>query len=270
MRWLEKLEERLDWIAFPGLFKYLTYIGAVVFAWQWADPGAAEAIAFDRDKILAGEFWRVASFVFAPMGTFAFGAIGVLFLFFALMIASLISNSLEEVWGPTRTTLYILVAWLGLVVGQFVFNPPSTMSGVYLYNSLFFAFATYFPRLEFRLFLFLPVQVRFIAWFLLAMLVLSVLANLRNLGLMLPTLLPYALWVLPNHVAERRLVADSAARRRDFAAAQAGEDEAFHRCAVCHRTERDDSRLDFRVMPDGTEYCVEHLPGKAERGGPET
>lgn len=260
MRWLDKLEARLGWVAFPGLFKYLTYIGAVVFAWQYADPGASEAIAFDRDKILSGEVWRVVSFIFAPMGTFAFGAIGVLFLFFALMIAALISDSLEQVWGPTRTTLYIIVAWLGLVVGQFVFDPPTTMSGVYLYNAMFFAFATYFPRLEFRLFLILPVQVRYIAWFLLAVLLLSVLADLRNLGLMIPTLLPYALWVLPNHVVEKRRLAESAVRRRKFNASQAPADEAFHRCAVCDRTERDDSRLDFRVMPDGTEYCVEHLP----------
>ncbi|MGQ9661875.1 MAG: site-2 protease family protein [Kiritimatiellia bacterium] len=38
--------------------------------------------------------------------------------------------------------------------------------------------------------------------------------------------------------------------------------EAFHRCAVCGRTEHDDPNLEFRVCPDcsgGREYCLDHL-----------
>jgi Zn-dependent protease len=38
--------------------------------------------------------------------------------------------------------------------------------------------------------------------------------------------------------------------------------EAFHRCHVCGRTERDSRALEFRVCPDcanGEEYCQEHL-----------
>lgn len=260
MRWLNAIERRLEWLAFPGLFKYLTMLGVVVFAWQWIDPGAAEAIAFDRSKILEGEVWRVFSFIFAPAGVHRFTAIGALFLFFAVMIAFLISDSLESVWGPTRLTLYIVVAWLGLVVGQFIMDPPPMPTGSYLYSSLFFAFATYFPKYEFRLFMVLPVQVRWLGWLGFAMLVLSTLGNPIMLCILVPVMLPYALWVLPSHVQEKKSLAGAIKRRQKFVLSQEPAGDAFHHCEVCHRTEKDDEDLEFRVMADGTEYCLEHLP----------
>lgn len=45
-------------------------------------------------------------------------------------------------------------------------------------------------------------------------------------------------------------------------------DEAFHKCAVCGRTERDAPQLEFRVCTDcsnGQEYCVEHLEAHTHR-----
>lgn len=43
---------------------------------------------------------------------------------------------------------------------------------------------------------------------------------------------------------------------------------AFHLCAICGRTERDDPHLDFRVCTecaDGSEYCAEHLHAHPHR-----
>lgn len=48
------------------------------------------------------------------------------------------------------------------------------------------------------------------------------------------------------------------------------QEEAFHRCTICGRTERDSPLLDFRVCPDcphGEEYCSEHLTTHAHAGG---
>lgn len=262
MRWLERIESRISWIAIPGLFKYLTLLGVVIFAAQWADPKVPLYIAFDRDKILAGEFWRIFTFAFAPMGTFGFSVLGVLFLFFAVMIAFLVSDSLEQVWGPTRTTLYLLTAWILLVAGQFIVNlgPLGLSSGSYLYSSMFLAFATYFPRYEFRLFLFLPVQVRFLAWILLGFMLLSVLSQPWLAAVVVPTLLPYAIFVLPGFLGERKALAQSAQRRRKFTRHATEDHEPFHRCAHCGRTDVSNPELDYRTLPDGTEYCVEHLP----------
>lgn len=262
MRWLERIESRLSWIAIPGLFKYLTLLGVVVYVAQWADPKVPTYIAFDRAKILDGEFWRLFTFAFAPTGTLGANMLGVLFMFFAVMIAFLVSDSLEQVWGPTRTTLYLLTAWILLVAGQLVVDlgPLGRTSGSYLYSSMFLAFATFFPRYEFRLFLILPVQVRFLAWIILGFMLLSVVAQPGLLAVVLPTLIPYAIFVLPGIVGERKALADSAQRRRKFSKAAADTAEPFHRCADCGRTEQSDPDLDFRTLADGSEYCVDHLP----------
>ncbi len=54
-------------------------------------------------------------------------------------------------------------------------------------------------------------------------------------------------------------------RQRQFReamhSAAATAQSAFHRCAVCHRSEQDGD-LDFRTYEDGREYCIEHLPRK--------
>jgi hypothetical protein len=261
MRWLERLENRLTWIAVPGLFKYLALLGVAVSIAGWVSPAMANAIAFDRQAILEGEFWRIFAFAFAPMGLFPPTLFGALFLVFGTLIAFLINDSLEEVWGPTRTTLYLIATWLGLVIGQFVFDPGVMTAGVFLYMSMFFAFATHFPRYEFRLFLILPVQVRWIAWFIFAGLVFSILGSPPLIGVVVATLISYALWVLPKFVRERKTLARAAVRRRKFHARSGdGAGESFHHCEVCKRTERDDPDLEFRTCLDGTEYCVDHLP----------
>ncbi len=260
MHWLNTLESRLHGVAIPGLFKYLTFLGVIIFAWQWADPTVVERISFDRDKIMSGEVWRILTFAFTPAGTAGFTPIGALFLFFAVMIAFLINDSLESVWGPTRTTLYILVAWLGLVIGMFVFDPGPLSAGRYIYTAMFLAFATYFPDYEFRLFFILPVKVRYLGWLALGMMIASAIVAPVLLCVVVPTLIPYSLWVLPAELRGKATLAKAAKRRQQFTLAKRSGADAFHTCATCHRTEHDDDDLQFRVMPDGTEYCVDHLP----------
>ncbi|MCU0794340.1 MAG: hypothetical protein MUF31_00190 [Akkermansiaceae bacterium] len=256
---LERLENRLHWLAVPGCFKWVTLLGVVVFASQWISPDISRLLSFDRKAILAGEWWRVITFIF-DSGFGALGPLAVVFLFFAVMISFLINDTLEEIWGSTRLTLYILVAWIALGGAHWVLPLEHGASGTYLYLSVFFAFATYVPRYEFRLFFFLPVQVRWLAWLLFAVQVLTALSNPAYFLLLLAITLPYLIWVLPDFLKARRGLAIAAAKRRGFESRQLPKSEAFHRCATCGRTEQDDPALDFRTMEDGTEFCTDHLP----------
>ena len=260
MRWLTSIEDRLHWVAFPGLFKYLTFLGVIIFAWQWVDPTVVERISFDREKIMSGEIWRILTFAFAPTGTNGFTPLGALFLFFAVMIAFLINDSLEPVWGPTRTTLYILTVWVGLVIGMAVFDPGPMPAGSYIYTAMFLAFATYFPDYEFRLFFILPVKVRYLGWLALIMMAYTAFVAPVMLCVIIPTLIPYMLWVLPAEIRGKASMVKAAKRRQKFTLSKRSAAEAFHTCATCKRTEHDDEDLEFRVMYDGTEYCVDHLP----------
>lgn len=258
MRILERIENRLHWIAFPGLFKWMMMLGAVVFASQLANPQLSEIIAFDRNAIIAGEWWRIITFIFDP--GIGFSPLGSLFFFFAVMIAFLIDNSLEQVWSTTRITLYILVSWISIGAALWFMPVFVPGAGSYLFTCMFFAFATYFPRYEFLLFLVIPVQVRFLAWLSFGLLLFSGISNPYSLILLLGIVLPYLIWVLPEYISGRKNLVVAAAKRKSFEAKSMPEKEAFHRCETCDRTELTNPELDFRTMEDGTEYCVEHLP----------
>jgi hypothetical protein len=261
VRWLDSIERRLGWLSFPGLFKYLTFLGVIAFACQWVRPDIGFLLDFDHEGVFKrGEVWRIFTFIMAPMGNGGFSAVGVLFLFFAVMISFLISDSLESAWGPTRTTLYILVAWVGMAVSHLVFAPSWLGSGTMLYSSLFFAFATLFPRVEFSLFFLIPVQVRFLAMISGVLLAMNAIRSPSSLYIIVPALLPYCLWVLPDVIHGRKSLVAAAQRRRKFNVSKLPESVPFHKCEVCQRTERDPADLEFFVMPDGKEYCSEHLP----------
>jgi hypothetical protein len=260
VRWLEKLERRLDWIHFEGLFKYLTFLGVIVYACQWVRQDFALMLNFDREKILSGEVWRILTFPFAPMGLRQLTPFGALFLFFAVRISFLISDSLEGAWGATRTTLYILTAWTALVISHFIFEPSSLTSGRSVYISLFLAFATLFPRVEFLMFFLFPVQVRIFGWLVGVVMLLDAFVSPASLFITIPVLIPYALWVLPDVIHGRKSLVKAAQRRRKFNVASVPEAATFHRCETCQRTERDSEDLQFFTLPDGKEYCEDHLP----------
>ena len=81
-----------------------------------------------------------------------------------------------------------------------------------------------------------------------------------TLFLVLPAMLPYFLWVLPDVIHGRKSLVKAASRRRKFNVSKLPESVPFHKCEVCQRTERDPADLEFFVTPDGKEYCSEHLP----------
>jgi hypothetical protein len=256
---LQKIEDRFHWLAFPGLFKYLTFMGVIVYVLQWARPDIAEILDFSRSRILAGEVWRVITFIFTPLDLGGIGPMSMLFLFFAVMISFMISDSLEHVWGTTRLSLYIVTLWLCLVISLSFFGLEGAKSGTMLYTSLFLAFAANFPRVEFRLFFFIPVQVRFLAWLTMALLVFEAIFQPSSLAVTIPALIPYAIWVLPGVIRGKARLVEAGRLRTRFEQASYAP-AAFHRCEVCGATEQSHPQKEFRMATDGKEYCSEHLP----------
>ncbi|MFT3991974.1 MAG: hypothetical protein QM680_11245 [Luteolibacter sp.] len=178
-----------------------------------------------------------------------------------IMIAFMISNMLEEVWGVFRASLFYYMGIAGLLAANFLYGGAVKGSGFFLYEAAFFAFATLFPRVEFLVMFIIPLQVRFLA--IIAAVLVIVLPVIAR-----PVLVPYFLLGFGNYLLfaalpalrGRAQVRDSARRRKTFAAAMEPEGEAFHRCKVCGKTEISDPRLEFRIGEDGEEYCADHLP----------
>lgn len=260
MRWLDRLERRAGWLAFPGLFRYYVLLGVLTFCLSWirADLDLAALLEFDRTKIFRGEVWRLVTFLFAPDAFGRPGVLAVVLLYFAVMIGFLINDSLEATWGVFRTSMFLYCGMFLLALGNLLL-PSAAFSGELFYTSAFFAFATLYPRHEFLMFFILPVQVRFLAIFAGVGILFQALGRPILFPFYLFAFGNYLLWILPGFLGDKKALAAATARRQRYEKAKHPKQESFHECAVCGRTEHDAARLDFRVGRDGREYCLDHL-----------
>lgn len=236
----------------------------LVFGLRLINPEIDRLFIFDRDKIFEGEWWRVVTFLFATTGLLTMSVWSVLCFFMMVMICMMMSRALEDAWGVTKATWYQYVGILGMIVVHFVFPNRLSPTGVFVYSSSFFAFATLFPRIQFMIFYVIPVQIRFLAWLQFVILLLSVFVQ-PMLGLCyLIVFSNYLLWAgIP---ALRQMTRSIKREVKISVPLVTGRQPSFHRCVVCQATEVSDSTLDFRVGGDGQEYCEKHLPDASIKG----
>lgn len=259
MQFLGKWERKYGWISFPGFLRYYAIFHVLVFLLQFVNPSIGFALDFNRDKILAGEFWRIFTFLFASSGMGGLDAFGAIFLFFMVMIAFMMSDALEDAWGVFRTSLFYYTGYIGLLIANFLYPEILTGNGYYIYASAFFAFATLFPKLEFLLFFIIPVQIRWLAMLSGFFIVIQVFSQPSLIGYLLLALGNYLLWAgIPALRGQARVV-KAVQRRRKFQKDSYMDEDAFHRCAECDRTDVSNPELEFRMAMDGKEYCTDHL-----------
>jgi hypothetical protein len=231
-----------------------------VYVLQMVRSDIGMLLEFDRARILSGEVWRVVTFLFSSSGFAGMGLMGAVFFYFMVMIAFMMSDALEGAWGVLRTSLFYYCGILGLIVANFLLPGAMEGSGFLLYGASFFAFATLFPRVEFLMFFILPVQIRFLAWIQAGVLVLGILNSWILLPFYILCYANYLIWAGIPALRGTASVIESAKRRRRFNEAKEPEEESFHVCSVCGRTDASDPHLEFRVGSNGREYCDEHLP----------
>lgn len=259
MQILDKWERKLGWMSFPGLLKYYALFHVLVFLLQIVNPHIGTVLDFNKAKIMQGELWRVVTFLFADSGFGGQGAFGMLFLFFMVMIAFMMSDALEGAWGVFRTTVFYYAGFAGLLAANFLYADPMSGNGLFVYTSAFFAFATLFPKHEFLMFLVIPVQVRWLAMIAVIPLVIFLFSEPFYAGFVFLGFANYLFWAGIPAMRGQARVAGSAVRMRKFEKAKLNGETAFHRCKKCGRTEVSDPSLEFRISEDGDEYCEDHL-----------
>ena len=255
MSLLDRLERRFGRLSFPGFLRFYALFHLMVYCMQLFRPDIGDLLDFDRDKIFAGEVWRMVTFLFASSGNVGISPLGVLFFFFLIRIMMMINDALEEEWGVFKTSVFHYFAIAGLLLGNFVMPVAMPFSGFIIYGSAFFAFATIYPRVVWHLFLVLPVEVRFIAMFKALLLVLTILGDPRLVPFLILGYGNYLIWVVvPIWRGKQR-----APVRKTFGRKLKGgfgeDEEPFHQCAECHRNDVMDPEREFRVGEDGKEYC---------------
>lgn len=255
-----QLERKIGWVAFPGFLRYYAMMHVLVFVLQWIRPGLGMMLEFDRAKILSGEVWRLATCFFAAAGAGRPSVIALVFLVCAVNFAFMVSDGLEGAWGAFKASLFYYAGIVLMWVGSFIHGEPVQAGGFALYGSAFLAFAVLYPKVEILLLMLIPVRVGLLGAVTGAGIVIT--------GLLSPSVLPFLLLACANFIVWAGIpalrgtvrVMESVQRKKRFEAKRAPEDEPFHRCEVCRRTERSDPELEFRTGADHHEYCLEHLP----------
>ena len=255
MSLLNKLEKALGRFAVTGLIRYVVVLNALVFILGKLDPDYVHMLTLNREAIMAGQVWRLVTWIFVP-NTF-----GLIWFIFYLLFTWWMGDLIESTWGSFRLNLYYITGYLGCTAAALIFG--QSFGNVALNTSLLYAAGTIAPELQIMLFGIVPLRLKWVALFSAVLLGLTMVTGDWGIrATIVVSYLNYLLFFGPTffrYSAESRKIA---ARRAKFQIAKQPDTETLHRCATCGRTEVSNPELDFRVSADGQEYCTAHLPSR--------
>lgn len=247
----------------PNLMTAIVALTVIVYVLDMFSNGSlSPMLYFSRYHILHGQIWRLLTFIIVPDSSSLFMfAISMYFYWF-------IGSNLEREWGSGKFTIYyglgvILSVVVGLITGY------ATM--YYLNLTLFLAFATLYPNLQFLVFFIIPVKAKWLAWIDAALIALSFLGCLFSLDisgavLIVVSLLNYLIFFWDDLMYYVRRQKRSTSRQTmNFKQATQRKKDAkgyMHKCAVCGRTDSDSPGLEFRYCSRCAGYycyCMDHI-----------
>lgn len=260
MKFLDSLEKRFGHLAIPNVVLILIVAQLVMFAAILVGRLEFISLILFPKAVMDGEWWRLFSFTIAPP-TIPTSMLSGVFLAFYWYIFWMMSSALEEAWGVFRFNLFLFVGFLFSIVGAFSgqFISPSALifvSPYFLYLSVFFAFATLNPNIQFLIFFVIPVKVKWIAWFVAVLTAVSFLGagSMGERVAILAPILNYFLFfrdAMTQALQSRKRRAEFDKERRMIA------DQALHTCETCGASDRTHPARDFRYkMVDGNAVCV--------------
>ena len=255
----------------PNLMLYIIIANAVVYLFSQMDTTKfyfLYNLRFSPSHILAGEVWRLVTFMFIPEG-----GSNLLFVALSLYFYYFIGSSLEKTWGSGRFTVYYILGYLLLVIFGFIFwafTGSSAVSAHYLNLSMFFAFATLYPDTRVLLFFIIPIKIKWLAlldaaYFLYAFITLPFPINfvpviaILNYLIFCGSDLRRSLMPLKYRVSKRNIEFKAAARKTEK---QKASGAYVRQCSVCGKTEKDYPNLEFRYCSkcDGYHcFCQDHI-----------
>ena len=275
--WLDKLERKIGWLRIPGLMRYIIAIELVgAFIGVFAPNVYYTFLALDFSMVARGQIWRLVTFILFPSIT-SLSPVELLFFAIEVYLYYMIGNSLENIWGTFRFTLYYVSGLLLSVIAAFLIFIFTGMSfwpaGLnYVNQSLFLAFAVLFPDMEFLLYFIIPVKAKwfaliyagFMVYDIFMYVVTGTLLGYVCAAAIIISMLNFLIFFLSTRNLSRYSPKQTR-RRREFKKATSGPKVVpiyRHRCAICGRTEKDNENLEFRFCSkcEGNyEYCSDHI-----------
>ena len=164
-RWLDRFCYDHPNFGIPELMKYIAVGNVIVFVLDIVTRGyATMMLMFSPSAVLHGQIWRLFTFILIPLNRFnPSRPFTLLWFVMSTFFYYWLGTSLERQWGTTRfNVFYFLGVVLNLILG-FVLNVGVSM--YYVNMSLFFSFATLYPDMQVLLYGILPLKVKWLAWF---------------------------------------------------------------------------------------------------------
>ncbi|MFT4901257.1 MAG: hypothetical protein ACI81V_000526 [Lentimonas sp.] len=260
MKLLDRMEKRFGHLAVPNVV--LVLIVAQLFLYAAIIIGRVDYVSLllIPKAVMGGEWWRLITFLLAPPSV-AVTLFQGLFLAFFWYVFWMMSSALESAWGVFRFNIYLLCGILfsiaGALLGQLI-SPGATIvvSPQFLYLSVFFAFATLNPNIQFLVLFVIPMKVKWLAWIVAGFTVLSVLGA-PSMGDRLAILAPLLNYVFFFRDVVRQSVQSGRRRSASEKEKSSELDSIRHVCSECGGTERSCPERDFRYkMIDGNAVCI--------------
>lgn len=249
---LDRLERKLRRYAIPNVTLYLILGQVLFFVFEMSGRFVLDRVVLIPALVLAGEWWRLITFLFIPPVT------SPIFILFAWYLFYLMGSALEGHWGAFRYNVFLLVGYVITVAVSFLM-PFYPVTNLFIGGSVFLAFAFLYPDFQLYIFFILPVKIKWLAlltWigYGYELLVgpgstrLVVLASISNFLIFFGKDISWRMKTGKRRMAEQA---------RQFS----GKREAFHTCATCGKTDISHPQMEFRYCSDcgGLGYCMEHI-----------
>ncbi|MBE5964628.1 MAG: hypothetical protein IKL73_01475 [Lachnospiraceae bacterium] len=270
MKWFYKLERKYGKYAIRNLMHYIIAMYAVGYVILLIAPEAMNYLTLDMSMVLKGQVWRLFTFLMYPPASSAF------FIIFTLYLYYMLGTVLERIWGPFKFNVYFFMGVIfHILIALFmylVFGIVIEMTTYYLNMSIFFAYATTFPDMQFMIFFIIPVKVKWLAIFDAVFFAISIAMNLVSffmtgyapyLAIAVAMIVSVLNFIIFFFVTRGRRISIKQVKRKVVYQTKVKTASAMtkHKCAICGRTENDGD-LTFRYCSkcEGDyEYCQDHL-----------
>jgi hypothetical protein len=265
MRLLAALERRFGRYAVPNVTMALILGQIVTYAVCYGidnqpgretDPPAEWTIALIPSKVLAGEVWRLATFLIMPPAS------SPIFVAFFWMFFWFVGNSMEAYWGTFRYNVYLLVGYAATVAAAFV-APDVPTGNAFIQVSVFLAFAWLNPEFPMYLFFVLMVPIKWLARLTWAVLLLSFAVGAWEQKAQTAAVVLNFLLFFGREVVEQMRTGHRHMTRKAAAFAEEPKKPDYHhKCRVCGLTDADDRKMEFRYCSKCAGdccYCRDHL-----------
>lgn len=275
-RWLSRFSYKHPNFSIPGLMKYIAIGNVIVYLLTLLSNGTfVQLVTFIPERIFRGEVWRLVTFIFVPMD------FSPLYFILSVMLYYFLGTQLENAWGSARFTVYYITGVvLNILAGLLMYLSPSlrgygVVNMYYVNLSLFFAFTTLYPEMQFLLFYIIPVKAKWLAWFDAALFAFDIFSRIGQ-GQYLLALVPviavlnYFIFFWDDLMetlgrSGRQVRHRTSHQTIQFKSAQKHAQQKkgyLHKCAVCGITDTDHPTMEFRYCSKCNGYycyCAEHI-----------